>query len=347
MYRLVRSTRLASTTRYFSHVANTFESKYAHKLNHKARQAGQSLADLKAKAKAEEQTDENANGSHKKQHLLQHRLHPNLLILLLLRILLLLMSVKTAPPVKPLSSLLNIPLILSPQSPTTPAQLSALWTAYHASRSGGTGRGYVCASVPVGLYENMIGTARKYGSFIVPVPRLGGEGGKEEAYEFYFLQWAFHGSPPIPSATPSDPFVASPLPIGVNPNADGTPLPPTSTVLFTPLQEYKLRASFATPFLALTFYPDLARSHGNVLLRGEITASPGGGGAAVEGKGDEGGRFMLTQNDAQLLVMELQKFYLWESGKSTSTAERLLKTFHERPEEFKWEELLEHAKLTA
>ncbi|EGO02793.1 hypothetical protein SERLA73DRAFT_165739 [Serpula lacrymans var. lacrymans S7.3] len=347
MYRLVRSTRLASTTRYFSHVANTFESKYAHKLNHKARQAGQSLADLKAKAKAEEQTRRKREWESQKTTPSPAPSSPKLAH-----------STSTAPstpsnvrkdssPVKPLSSLLNIPLILSPQSPTTPAQLSALWTAYHASRSGGTGRGYVCASVPVGLYENMIGTARKYGSFIVPVPRLGGEGGKEEAYEFYFLQWAFHGSPPIPSATPSDPFVASPLPIGVNPNADGTPLPPTSTVLFTPLQEYKLRASFATPFLALTFYPDLARSHGNVLLRGEITASPGGGGAAVEGKGDEGGRFMLTQNDAQLLVMELQKFYLWESGKSTSTAERLLKTFHERPEEFKWEELLEHAKLTA
>jgi ATP synthase F1 complex assembly factor 1 len=78
-------------------------------------------------------------------------------------------------------------------------------------------------------------------------------------------------------------------------------------------------------------YPELAESHKLVLLRGEITASTSGGG------------WMLSQEDAQMLIMGVQKFYLWEerggSGKDQD-AERLLKAFHEKAEEFKWEELL-------
>lgn len=145
----------------------------------------------------------------------------------------------------------------------------------------------------------------------------------ESAYEFYYMEWAFHGAPPDPR-TRVDPFAAP------KPSAN----PQTSTVMFTPLQEYKLRQSFATPYLVLTHYTELAESHGVVLMRGEITPASSGAGA-----GD--GRFMLSQEDAHLLGLSVQKFYLWGGGEDTRT--KLLKSFHETPAEFKWEELLEHA----
>lgn len=104
-----------------------------------------------------------------------------------------------------------------------------------------------------------------------------------------------------------------------------------------------MRQSFATPYLVLTFYTDLASSHGTVLMRGEITPATAG---AVAGS-DAGGRHMLSQEDAQLLAMEVQKFYLWGEGRAEGKeGERLLKVFHEKPEEFKWEELLKHADLS-
>jgi len=224
---------------------------------------------------------------------------------------------------QPLSSILNVPLLLS--APHTCAQISALWTTYHASRSDGTGRGYVCAAVPVDLYERMARVADKYPSFVVPVPRSGGA--DETACEFYFMQWGFHESPPIPS--PSAPFSPPPPPSSSN--------PPTSTILFTPLQEYKLRASFATPYFVVTHYTDFARTHGVVLLRGEITPSTGGA-----------GRYFLSQEDAQMLAISVQKFYLWGVGREDEgEGARLLKVFHEKPEEFQWEELLEHANISA
>jgi len=225
-------------------------------------------------------------------------------------------------------------------TPHTSAQVSALWTAYHLSRSGGTGRGYVCASVPLNVYQKMAGIAERYSTFVVPVPRVREvteskvEGEENTAYEFYFLQWDFHDAPPVPSAT-DDPF-ARPTPAVPNDN------PKTSTTLFTPLQEYKMRMSFATPYLVMTHYTDLAHSHGVVLLRGEITPASAGSGNSVDG------RYMLSQEDAQLLSIAVQKFYLWdgEGKEQERDGERLLKCFHETPDRFKWEELLKHSSWT-
>jgi ATP synthase F1 complex assembly factor 1 len=112
--------------------------------------------------------------------------------------------------------------------------------------------------------------------------------------------------------------------------------PPVSTVLFTPLQEYKLRQNFATPYLILTNYTDLVSTHGVVLLRGEITPS-----AASADSTDPPTGFMLSQQDAQLLAMQLQQFYLW--GGTNREREELLRLFHEKPEDFNWEHLLKHA----
>ncbi|KAJ7770893.1 ATP11 protein-domain-containing protein [Mycena maculata] len=239
---------------------------------------------------------------------------------------------KDSSPVKPLSSILNIPRILA--SPHTVEQISALWTVYHASRSNGTGRGYLCAAVPLDLYTQMASTAAKYPIFVAPLRRNKDpaapavEGETDAAHEFYFLQWAFHDAPPIPS--PSDDLFSPP------PAENATPSPPnpqTSTVMFTPLQEYKMRGSFATPYLVLTFYTDLARSHGVVLLRGEITPSAAAGSAGVDG------RYLLQQDDAHRLSLSIEKFFLWNGD----DREKLVQAFHETPDKFEWEELLKHA----
>jgi len=106
-----------------------------------------------------------------------------------------------------------------------------------------------------------------------------------------------------------------------------------------------MRAEFATPYLILTFYTDLACSHGTVLMRGEITPATSGSVAGAESEGSH----LLSQGDAQLLAMQVQRFYLWGEGNAEEKGreeERLLKEFHEKPQEFKWEDLLKHADLS-
>ena len=176
-------------------------------------------------------------------------------------------------------------------------------------------------------------TGKRYPAFVVPIPRPGGEEiqtpeGGQTPHEFYFMEWAFHEAPPLPSAT-DDPFVVH------RPGSDSGN-PQVATVLFTPLVEYKLRNSFATPYLVLTMHTDLAKTHGIVLLRGEITP----------GTGATGDNYMLSQADAQLLAFALQKYYLWGQSEPTSRAQHLLSTFHDNPEAFDWKELLaDSAKL--
>lgn len=190
----------------------------------------------------------------------------------------------------------------------------------------------------------MTRVAKKYPLFVVPIPRessLDQSAGESTgpAHEFFFLQWDFHPAPPTPSTADPNPF---------EPVTSGSPshLAEPSTVLFTPLQEYKLRTSFATPYLVLTFYTDISQSHGIVLLRGEITPSA----AAQQGK-EIAERFFLSQVDAQLLAMGLQRYYLWGEGRKDDdhdlTAETLLKRFHEEPEKFSWQDLLESSNVIA
>ncbi len=184
------------------------------------------------------------------------------------------------------------------------------------------------------MYKSMATVATRYPSFIVPVPRARadseprGEGERDSAYEFYYLQWDFHNVPPVPAAT-NDPFVV--------PRPSNNP--PISTVLFTPLQEYKSRMSFATPYLVLTHYTDLAETHGIILLRGEITPNSNVAGSDVDQK------YMMTQSDAQLLSMAVQKFYLWDKDNGRSEGGELLRQFHEEPAKFRWEDLLKHGNL--
>ena len=104
-----------------------------------------------------------------------------------------------------------------------------------------------------------------------------------------------------------------------------------TTVLFTSLQEYKLRQDYATPHLILTHYTDLAQSHGLVLLRGELTPSPSGKST------------MLSPDNAQRLALLLQQFYLPPKGNDERGAARakLLQRFHEESEAFRWEDVVD------
>ncbi|KAI0793323.1 ATP11 protein-domain-containing protein [Abortiporus biennis] len=242
---------------------------------------------------------------------------------------------KDSSPVKPLSNILNLERLL--QTPHTPEQVSVLWRAYHAAKSGGTGRGYLCATIPVATYEKMLETAKRYPSFVLPVPRENAQIGEDQKpadsktvpAEFFFLQWGFHEAPPEP--IPETELFSKPKP---------SSNPPISTILFTSLQEYKSRTTFATPYLVMTHYTDLASTHGLVLLRGEITPS-----AADPTKAGADERYLLSQQDAQLLAMGVQKFYLWTDEQSER--QELLKRFHDTPDAFEWADILKHIEFAS
>lgn len=109
------------------------------------------------------------------------------------------------------------------------------------------------------------------------------------------------------------------------------PVPPPSTVLFTPLAEYKARQEYAQPYLILTHYTDLAASHNVVLMRGEISSN-----------------VTLNATEAQVLAVRMQLFYN-DSGKDGSLENQrreLLRSFHERPEQFDVEKLVKAGELT-
>lgn len=222
---------------------------------------------------------------------------------------------------------MNVPKIL--ENKHTPEQISALWTGYHSSLSKGTGRGYISAVIPIDTYNSLTKRARSYPSFLLPLRRsvnskqVENASENDEAFEFYFMQWAFHPSAPVPS---SDLF--TPPTKSTNPDI--------STILFTPLQEYKLRQTFATPHLILTNYTDFVSSHGVVLMRGELTPSS-----------QRAGEYLLSQQDAQLLAFGLQRFYLpGGDAKVSEGTFKLLESFHETPAEFEWEKLLQYADPT-
>lgn len=194
------------------------------------------------------------------------------------------------------------------------------------------------------LYKKMEGVSQQYPAFVVPLPRPrpanaepAKEGESDTAYEFYFMQWSFHEKPPVPKTDQNNPFEI--------PSSASSTNPPLATVLFTPLQEFKSRQTFATPYLITTFYTDLATTHGTVLMRGEIT--PSAASANLEAGPD---RYLLSQEDAQMLVMMLQRFYLWNvegNGDEEASPSKVLQTFHEKPEDFKWENLVKASTLTA
>lgn len=211
------------------------------------------------------------------------------------------------------------------QTPHSAEQVGALWNAYHSKKSS-EGKGFLSAVIPRPTYESFLPNAKKYPSFILPLPRPEAQiespiegSGLNIPYEFYFMEWSHWPSPPIPRFDGEALFT--------QPKDDvPSPNPPCTTVIFTPLQEYKLRQAYALPHLVLTHYTDLAHSHDIVLMRGELTPSSSGN-----------QQFLLSPSAAQLLAFGLQRFYL--PGRDARPG-KLLSRFHERPEEFSWEELI-------
>ncbi|GAA5885847.1 hypothetical protein JCM5296_000163 [Sporobolomyces johnsonii] len=207
-------------------------------------------------------------------------------------------------PVKPLHEIMD----LSKVSDLTTSALSQLWTTYHQAK------GFLSAAIPNETYLRMISSARKYPIFVLPLTRdVVGEApdGSEtdQAVEMHFLNWALLPQPP-----------------SVN-----EPVPPPSTVLFTPLAEYKARQEFAQPYLILTHYTDLSSSHGLVLMRGEISAN-----------------VALNDTDAQVLAVRMQLFYN-DSGKGGEVEQQrreLLRAFHETPQEFDVQKLIKAGEIS-
>ncbi|GAA5965010.1 hypothetical protein JCM3765_004827 [Sporobolomyces pararoseus] len=207
-------------------------------------------------------------------------------------------------PVKPLHDIMD----LSKVTDLTSSALSQLWTTYHQAK------GFLSAAIPTETYLKMISNARKYPLFVVPLQRdVVGEAPDgtqtEQAVEMHVLNWAL--LPPPSNVT--------------------EPVPSPSTVLFTPLAEYKSRQEYAQPYLILTHYTDLSSSHDVVLMRGEITPN-----------------VTLNDTEAQILAIRMQLFYHDKGGVGQVETERkeLLRVFHHEPEKFEWEKLLKAAEIT-
>lgn len=182
----------------------------------------------------------------------------------------------------------------------------------------------------------MVELARKNPFFVIPLPRSAGASDastntvKTDEYEMFYLQWLLHPTPEGDGPPSSD------------------PLPPTASAIFTPLEEFKKAGEWAQPYLVLTHYPDLANSHGTVLMRGEIsTASAGGPDGSDLNPG-----YLLAQPQAQLLALALQRFYCanvdvngeGQAGKDERKQRReALIGFREKPGEWDWSNLVNMA----
>ncbi|CAH7689413.1 ATP11 protein-domain-containing protein [Phakopsora pachyrhizi] len=246
-------------------------------------------------------------------------------------------STKLAPrpsyssPIKPLDSIVDLSKFLNQSADT----IVKLWTAFHLSNSSPNRLGAV---IPAGTYRDMVGLAKKYPSFVIPLRKSDkkdshlNEFEANTAQEMIYLQWDLFCPP-----------TNSPIDVNSSPIPNPVPRESSSTsptiVMFTPLAEYKLRQSFARPSLILTHYTDLIDSHKIVLMRGDITLS------------SETGKGLLTATEAQLLVLRLQQFYCSSLSSLKSSPDpihqarmNLLRKFHETPDVFEISELIDLAK---
>ncbi|KAI7902833.1 ATP11 protein-domain-containing protein [Cokeromyces recurvatus] len=107
---------------------------------------------------------------------------------------------------------------------------------------------------------------------------------REEGVEFFFLQFNFH------------------------------------QCNFTSLLEYKTKGTEARPFLTLTHFPELQKSKGIVLMKGEINKDPR----------------MLDTANAQFLAFALQQFYVTGGEEKL----KLVEKFHKQPAEFDFQDLI-------
>ncbi|KAI1263008.1 ATP11-domain-containing protein [Xylariaceae sp. FL1019] len=125
---------------------------------------------------------------------------------------------------------------------------------------------------------------------------------KEQGAEIHFLQWVFDA------------------------------MSGTSTVLFTQLAEYKLRGEFAQPHTSITHYTDYGAEDGLSLDKNQGVALMAG--TLEENRG-------ASLQDAQFLVMLLQKFYGEEGLAARAEKRKLLEEFNTGDSNFSIEKLLE------
>lgn len=174
--------------------------------------------------------------------------------------------------------------------------------------------------------------AREKKNFVVPLLRSDevSLGGGEPAFEMFYLQWLEH---PTPNAKSED-ITKTLEGEGEGDVIDG-PLPMTS-VIFTPLEEFKNNKEWAQPQLVLTHYPDLHNNpqtptpsspstsstpstmsekdlsdskpqhHPLILMRGEISPSSTKSSLSSPLPSQA---LALSQAQAQLLTLALQRFY--------------------------------------
>ncbi|WVN88010.1 uncharacterized protein L203_103208 [Cryptococcus depauperatus CBS 7841] len=243
--------------------------------------------------------------------------------------------------IKPLSSIINLPLIHL--TPHTPSDISQIWNTYHTSHPT-LSTSFLSATLSISTYESMLSLAKENPFFVVPLPKLSEmfedkdtvreqSDMKTDEYEMFYLQWLFQpthtsSSPPSPSAVPKS-------------------LPQTSCIIFTPLEEFKKAGEWAQPYLILTHYPDLAHTHDLVFMRGEISPASTSNPGSLSNPG-----FLLSQQQAQLLALALQRFYCTAVTLEKETEKELkervkrmeaLTKFRTSPGEWDWTNLIEMA----
>ncbi|KAI1487215.1 ATP11 protein-domain-containing protein [Biscogniauxia mediterranea] len=214
--------------------------------------------------------------------------------------------------VKPLSAILDLP-----KARALPVkELSAVWRLRHAADANS-----LCAVIPAsGTYAALEATARRYPTFVLPVPR-----GADVGAEIHLLQWVFDAE--------TD----------------------TATVLFTQLAEYKARGEWALPHTSVTHYWDRWRGQQQGGEQGQVRRDGISelenqdvvlmAGHVVEGRG-------ASVQDARWLVMLMQRFYGAEGrkaadGGSGSSKRTLLEQFSRGDSSFSVEKLLEESERLA
>ncbi|KAG2172067.1 hypothetical protein INT43_001544 [Umbelopsis isabellina] len=90
-------------------------------------------------------------------------------------------------------------------------------------------------------------------------------------------------------------------------------------VQFTSLLEYKTKGEEARPYLTISHFPELIKTKDIVLMKGEISDTK-----------------LLSVPNAQYLAFALQQFYVTGGDKK----KQLLETFHSKPQEFDYNEVI-------
>lgn len=89
-------------------------------------------------------------------------------------------------------------------------------------------------------------------------------------------------------------------------------------MLFTGLEDYKIRGTQAAPYFTVTYYKEFAESKGLVLIRGDVVFSS-----------------KLGDSDAEWLLETMQSFYL------NDVRYKLVERFNKETREFEFKDVLQ------